>query len=267
MPALVLIVAIPIGVIVERIWPSRSRRSDLLNIMFSPIALAMEILLKLGSAVVLLHLRSELDLAFLINPPWPSGSLWNEVISLLLFMFLLDIVLYSMHRMQHGSPLLWTGHRIHHDDPHVDVTTTVRLHLFDQLLRALMVGIAFGLVVRPPYLEHYALWAIPFVWTYYIHLNIPAGHGRLWWLLTSPSFHLLHHEKISHGSGCNFAAFFPLMDILGRTARTRPVVEPLNIGVSGTASTSVWSMVSQPFFDALALVRAMVRHHFPSAKE
>ena len=40
----------------------------------------------------------------------------------------------AVHRCKHAVPFLWRFHALHHSDPDVDVTTTVRVHPIEYLL-------------------------------------------------------------------------------------------------------------------------------------
>ncbi|NIP59778.1 MAG: sterol desaturase family protein, partial [Gemmatimonadetes bacterium] len=42
--------------------------------------------------------------------------------------FGLDLWMYGWHRANHAVPVLWRFHRIHHNDPKMDVTTANRFH-------------------------------------------------------------------------------------------------------------------------------------------
>jgi sterol desaturase/sphingolipid hydroxylase (fatty acid hydroxylase superfamily) len=73
---------------------------------------------------------------------------------------LLDLLRYLVHRCKHAVPILWCIHALHHSDPDVDVTTSVRLHPIEQLLGSSIfwltvilldipafVGLTYGLAV------------------------------------------------------------------------------------------------------------------------
>src|SRR5690348_9769438 len=47
---------------------------------------------------------------------------------LILGLLLIDLVSYTTHRISHRVGLLWRLHAVHHSDPEVDVTTTLRHH-------------------------------------------------------------------------------------------------------------------------------------------
>ena len=48
---------------------------------------------------------------------------------------LLDLSFYVAHRAMHWSPSFWRFHAIHHSDPAVDVTTTIRQHPGETVIR------------------------------------------------------------------------------------------------------------------------------------
>jgi sterol desaturase/sphingolipid hydroxylase (fatty acid hydroxylase superfamily) len=48
----------------------------------------------------------------------------------------LDLLVYVTHRAQHAVPLLWKLHALHHSDPDVDWSTSVRHHPFEYIIAA-----------------------------------------------------------------------------------------------------------------------------------
>ena len=51
---------------------------------------------------------------------------------------LMDGWMYVWHRMNHVVPFLWRFHRVHHSDPHMDVTTATRFHPGEIALSAVL---------------------------------------------------------------------------------------------------------------------------------
>jgi len=54
-----------------------------------------------------------------------------------------------MHRCQHGVPFLWRFHALHHSDPDVDVTTSVRQHPLVHLIAAAVCWLAVVVLSIP----------------------------------------------------------------------------------------------------------------------
>jgi sterol desaturase/sphingolipid hydroxylase (fatty acid hydroxylase superfamily) len=52
----------------------------------------------------------------------------------------LDLAFYAAHVSWHKRPALWRFHAVHHSDPALDVTTTVRQHPVEGFLRGLRKG-------------------------------------------------------------------------------------------------------------------------------
>ena len=64
-------------------------------------------------------------------PPGRSPMRWVSFVAAFL---LLDFLHYAVHRCQHAVPFLWRFHALHHSDPDVDVTTSVRHHPIEYLI-------------------------------------------------------------------------------------------------------------------------------------
>ena len=74
------------------------------------------------------QLETALGIAF---PSWPIR---DALVSFVVGFLLLDLMQYGLHRCQHAVPFLWRFHALHHSDPDVDVTTSVRHHPIEYLL-------------------------------------------------------------------------------------------------------------------------------------
>src|SRR5207237_1648666 len=64
-------------------------------------------------------------------PSWPIA---NAALSFVAGFVLLDLLRYAVHRCQHAVPFLWRLHALHHSDPDVDVTTSVRHHPIEYVI-------------------------------------------------------------------------------------------------------------------------------------
>jgi sterol desaturase/sphingolipid hydroxylase (fatty acid hydroxylase superfamily) len=80
-------------------------------------------------------------------PSWPIANPWVSFVAAFL---LLDFLHYAAHRCQHAVPWLRRFHALHHSDPDVDVTTSVRHHPIEYLIAAGLYWLAvlmFGIPV------------------------------------------------------------------------------------------------------------------------
>jgi sterol desaturase/sphingolipid hydroxylase (fatty acid hydroxylase superfamily) len=75
-----------------------------------------------GLALTLDELRLRHSFGLFMWLPLPSLA------QLGLGLLLLDLCDYSFHRLEHAVGFLWRFHRVHHSDPGLDVTTSLRTH-------------------------------------------------------------------------------------------------------------------------------------------
>ncbi len=163
---------------------------------------------------------------------WPGVTdiAW---VSLLLYLVVLDLLDYWIHRGQHRWRWWWALHAVHHSQRQMTFWSDDRNHLLDDFLRdglfalaALAIGVApeqfIGLVIASRVVQSLQ------------HANLRWRWGAVGErLLVSPSFHRRHHA-IGFGHegparGCNFAVLFSVWDLLFGTADWRPGFVPTGI--------------------------------------
>lgn len=71
------------------------------------------------------------------------SELLPVVPSIILSLFLFDLIIYWQHRVFHQVPWLWKLHQVHHSDIAIDVTTGIRFHPIEILFS---VGIKFAAI-------------------------------------------------------------------------------------------------------------------------
>jgi len=159
---------------------------------------------------------------------------WLEVpalIACIAGIALLDLTDYARHRLSHAVPWLWRLHRVHHSDPVVDVTTSLRNHPIELLLRPLFLGaavIAFG--IAPLALLLQPLIQLPILVFQHANVRLPPAMDRvLAWLIVTPAMHLVHHSSLRQQTDSNFTTAFTLWDRLFGTFR--PSIIPHVIGI------------------------------------
>jgi sterol desaturase/sphingolipid hydroxylase (fatty acid hydroxylase superfamily) len=118
----------------------------------------------------------------------------------------LDLATYAGHVAMHKVPLLWRFHRVHHADPAVDVTTTLRQHPGEGLLRFLFAAaVALPLGVSPALFTLYRLASALFGLLEHANLRLPARVDA--WLalvVPWPNFHKLHHSRDARFTDTNY---------------------------------------------------------------
>jgi sterol desaturase/sphingolipid hydroxylase (fatty acid hydroxylase superfamily) len=158
--------------------------------------------------------RPQLQAAFGVTlPAWPIGDGSASFVAAFL---LLDLLHYGVHRWQHASPFLWRFHALHHSDPDVDVSTSVRHHPIEYLIAA---GIYWAAVLA---LDIPAIVVISHAVTVFAAASITHGNTRLpeWlerWLqpvVITLDLHLVHHSVSSAEANANFGAVLSVWDRL-----------------------------------------------------
>lgn len=146
---------------------------------------------------------------------------WPPLVETILALLLLDLWTYFWHRLNHRVPLFWRFHRVHHSDPHMDVTTANRFHLgeivFSSLLRLpllYLLGVGMGQLA----LYEILLFAV----VQFHHANIsigPRGDRILSWFLVTPYLHKVHHSSWQPETDSNYSSLLPVWDRLFGTLR------------------------------------------------
>lgn len=134
----------------------------------------------------------------------------------------LDFSSWLVHLVMHKVPLLWRFHLIHHSDNNVDVTTGLRHHPGDSLLR----GIFFLLLIffsGAPMYSVMIYQTLVVLATAFTHANISLPKRvdkALSYFLVSPNMHKVHHHWVQPYTDSNYGAVFSIWDHLFRTFTT-----------------------------------------------
>ncbi|MFD2919780.1 sterol desaturase family protein [Terrimonas rubra] len=134
----------------------------------------------------------------------------------------LDFSSWLVHLVMHKVPLLWRFHLIHHSDNNVDVTTGLRHHPGDSLLR----GIFFLLLIFVSGAPMYSVMiyqTLVVLATAFTHANISLPKRvdkALSYFLVSPNMHKVHHHWVQPYTDSNYGAVFSIWDHLFRTFTT-----------------------------------------------
>jgi sterol desaturase/sphingolipid hydroxylase (fatty acid hydroxylase superfamily) len=129
------------------------------------------------------------------------------------FLFL-DLMSYGVHRLQHAVPLLWRLHALHHSDPDVDWSTSVRHHPAEFMIATGLFWVAVVALGIPASIV--AAHAIA------VFTLAAATHGNVRWpawleRLLRPAvitldLHLIHHSIAVDEANANFGAIFSFWD-------------------------------------------------------
>jgi len=125
-----------------------------------------------------------------------------------------DFFYYWFHRLQHASRWLWAQHALHHSDECMNVTTTWRHHWLEMPMETVAVIVPAAILFKPPIVTIPLAYLITQGMSYFIHLNSRISLGPLTPIIAGPQTYRIHHSKLPEHIDKNFAAIFPLWDVI-----------------------------------------------------
>jgi len=199
------------------------------------------IVISLLSATPLVMLADQYSdrglLSYIANPAWKA----------LLSFVLLDLLLYCWHRISHSFDSLWMFHKVHHNDPYLNVSTAFRLHIVELLIITVLKSayiVMFG-VDKTMVVANETLLTL---FIMFHHTNISfRGEKRLGQVIIAPYLHRAHHSTERNEHDNNYGAVFSIWDRLFGTFTER---EPLEIGIKNSSPQTVLGLIKFGFTSA-----------------
>ena len=240
--------------IVEAAIPLRARgrwhRAHLApNLALTLLTFATNLFLNAGllSVVVVLDRHGYGVLPWLSLPPLAAAAIAIAA---------LDFSFYAAHLSWHTFPSLWRFHAVHHSDPAVDVTTTIRQHPVESLLRYAAMG-AMAVVVGPSPLA-FGVYRVASALNGLVeHANIraPSWLDRLLSLATTwPHMHKVHHSRVAAQTNTNYGNLFSVWDRLFGTFTPSHAGRTIAYGLDGLDRPELQTtgaLLTMPFREGL----------------
>ncbi|RTL48697.1 MAG: sterol desaturase family protein [Bradyrhizobiaceae bacterium] len=158
----------------------------------------------------------------LIFEEWRPQTLLEMIGATLVYAFVWDFFQYWFHRAEHTFAFLWPVHALHHDEENVNCTTSQRNTFWSSLLHFFVVAIPTLIVCGFQLLPIMGSYLLFKVYSFFNHANIRLDLGPLTPVISGPQWHRLHHARDAEYYNSNYAAFFPIFDIVFGTYR-RPL--------------------------------------------
>ena len=174
---------------------------------------------------------------------WP---LWSQ---LLVDILLLDLLLYSWHRLAHEVPLLWRLHEVHHLDEELDASSALRFHFLEPLL-SMVYRLPFLVLLDIPLVSVALFEALVLLAAVFHHSNLklPQKLERgLAWLVITPSLHWVHHHAIRADTDSTYGTIFSFWDRLFQSTSRSVRHEGQKIGVEGRREAELLALLWRPF--------------------
>jgi sterol desaturase/sphingolipid hydroxylase (fatty acid hydroxylase superfamily) len=141
----------------------------------------------------------------------------GPLLTILLSFIVLDLFGgYLVHLVQHKTAVLWHFHVIHHSDNNVDVTTGLRHHPVESVLRGgfFLAGV---LVAGAPMYAVMIFQTMLVLFTQFTHANISLPRWLdkgVSYVLVSPNMHKVHHHWQQPYTDSNYGAVLAVWDRL-----------------------------------------------------
>ncbi|MBK8958651.1 MAG: sterol desaturase family protein [Proteobacteria bacterium] len=186
-------------------------RHTSLNSLFILSALPIQLMMMVP-CLYLARWTAEHDFGLVYLLPDPERPLFKFA----LMFVVLDLLDYVYHRTAHRVGFMWRFHSVHHSDLAVDVTTTVREHPGETVMRncflifyVLLCGASIEVLVLRQTAQTVANLCS------HTALRLPDRAARVVaWLFITPNLHHAHHHFMLPTTNRNFGDVFSLWDRL-----------------------------------------------------
>jgi sterol desaturase/sphingolipid hydroxylase (fatty acid hydroxylase superfamily) len=239
----------------RREFPALRRRLGNLGVWLLNLILAAFVFARPATFRLQLEALSAIGL-----PTWPIA---NAGLSFVVGFLLLDLFRYGVHRCKHAVPFLWRFHALHHSDPDVDVTTSVRQHPGDYLISsAAFWSVVILLDIPAPVALSYGIAVFAIEAIQHGNIRLPEPLER--WLrpmLVTTDMHRIHHSILANQANANYGAMLSVWDrLLGTyTGISRAQHDRIVFGVRELPRTECvkpWAMLLTPW----RISRAVAMH-------
>jgi sterol desaturase/sphingolipid hydroxylase (fatty acid hydroxylase superfamily) len=163
-----------------------------------------------------------------------------------------DIWFYVAHVAMPRVPALWRVHRVHHSDPALDVTTTIRQHPAEGLIRYVaMAAFALPLGVGPGAFAFYRLASALSGLLEHANVRVsPCTADRLALVVTWPTMHKVHHARDARYTDTNYGNLVSWWDRACGTFTPAHLGATIAVGLDGhddPAAQTTRGLLALPF--------------------
>jgi len=226
--------------------PKKRFQHGIKNIVLAIINTVVLVLVFAGITLTISNYTQENNFGFV-----HLFGLNNFQYSLLAFI-IMDLWNYTWHRINHRVPLLWRFHKMHHSDPNMNVTTSVRFHFGE-----IIISSAFRLIII--LLVGIPIWVMVFydttllICTIFHHSNIQLPDmvdKFIRAVIVSPNMHKVHHSRIKVETDSNYSSFLTVWDRIFGSFRLKEDYSKINFGLDnydGEDKQSFLGLIKTPF--------------------
>jgi sterol desaturase/sphingolipid hydroxylase (fatty acid hydroxylase superfamily) len=167
----------------------------------------------------------------------------------------LDLSFYVAHVGMHKIPFLWRFHQVHHSDPALDVTTTIRQHPGESLYRyAALAVFSLALGIAPAGFAVYRVASAVNGLLEHANIRVPRWLDDLLSLVTTwPGVHKIHHSRHPEQTNTNYGNLFSWWDRIFGTFTPARHGSKVDYGLEGhdhAAAQTTAGLLASPFREA-----------------
>jgi sterol desaturase/sphingolipid hydroxylase (fatty acid hydroxylase superfamily) len=228
-------------------WRKRDLVTDLCYWFFIPVItryLRIGMLI-VGAALLFRITTAQGLIAFYDHGHGPLSALplWAQMI---IFLIGEDFLLYWTHRLFHGQRM-WRYHAVHHSSEELEWVSAARFHPVNLFLGSVAADVVMLLIgISPDALVALAPFTIAH--SAFVHANLNWTLGPFRYVIAGPVFHRWHHTAADRGGEKNFAATFPILDVIFGTFYMPAGELPDNYGIDErNYPTTFQSQLVHPF--------------------
>ena len=175
---------------------------------------------------------------------------WASVPFLALFALAIithDFADYWLHRLLHSRGF-WSIHAVHHSDPDMNHTTSLRIHVIESLMMTSTYTLFLSWIGLPP-VGSAALALTYSLYNRFVHVDADIHLGPLVKVFATPRFHQWHHAVEVEAHDTNYGNIFSIWDVMFGTYR---VPGPCNVplGFEGSPNHNYLKLMAWPFLEA-----------------
>jgi sterol desaturase/sphingolipid hydroxylase (fatty acid hydroxylase superfamily) len=222
-----LILVFEIG---ERIWPAHplDRWTDF---KLDALSFAFALTVNRVSTYLIRHAAGD------IPPTFMGGTVaylqhLPSAAKIIIALFIVDFILYWIHRAQHYYTIMWRTHAWHHSVEQMYWFAGFRTSFFHSFIYNIPQVVIPVTLLRLSPAEAGIGYSIGILIQFWEHTNLKVNVGPLAWLIVTPDYHRIHHSATTH-RGMNLAPTFRIWDRMFGTyvdPATMPAEFPLGLG-------------------------------------
>jgi len=176
-------------------------------------------------------------------------------LSIVISVLLLDMLIYWQHRLFHTIPILWHLHKVHHADPHIDVSTALRFHPIE-IVASIFIKMAAVFVLGVPAVAVILFEVLLNGFAIFNHANIRLPkkvEAVARYVLMTQILHRIHHSQLYQESNTNFGFSVIWWDRLfgSYAAEATKSDAELDIGLveypEAKENAQLWGLLAMPF--------------------